>query len=362
MRRIAVVALLGMISISALAAEFQPVRFDWERAVSLYKQGQFREAIAEFQKVLDEFPDHSDSWKFTGLSYYQLKEYQQAIEPLEKALALKRKENRVDPDLFRALGQSYLALNKYDSALPYFETLTKTQSNVAVNFHLLGVAYANLNRPEEASEAFMKASKLDPADGDSWYYMGVQQFRTGRFEEAIASLRNGLTAEPKNAEMMGLLAESLLRQAANLADERKSNAMFEEAVRIATNLKNIKDDAAASELLGRGYLALKKYAQAEAALSKALEGTKQPAAALYFNLGFALAQTKSWPRAVEMFTQADKLNPGDVNTLYYLGYVHENQRRYPQALEAYTRAFEASGRSNADLKASIDRVTPLAKQ
>src|SRR5215210_7327504 len=127
MRRIAIVAWLGMISISALAAGF-----DWERAVSLYKQGQFREAIAEFQKVLIEYPDHADSWKFIGLSYYQLKEYQSAIEPLEKSLAQKRKENRVDPDLYRALGQCYLALNKFESALPHFETLVKIQSDVAV--------------------------------------------------------------------------------------------------------------------------------------------------------------------------------------------------------------------------------------
>ncbi|MDQ3010789.1 MAG: tetratricopeptide repeat protein, partial [Acidobacteriota bacterium] len=155
---------------------------------------------------------------------------------------------------------------------------------------------------------------------------------------------------------------SILRQAANQTDERKANAAFEEAVRVATNLKNVKDDAAATELLGRAYLAAKKYAQAEPLLSKALADAKPPTAALYFNLGFALAQTKSWGRAAEMFTNADKLNPADVNTLYYLGFVYENQRRYPQALEAYTRGYEASGRSNADIKASIDRVTALAKQ
>jgi tetratricopeptide (TPR) repeat protein len=357
MRKIVLIALLGLVSLRVLAAGF-----DWERAVSLYKQGQYREAIAEFQKVLAEYPDHPDSWKFIGLSYYHLKEYQSAIEPLDKALALKRKENRVDPDLYRALGQSYLALNKYEAALPHLETLAQSQPNVAVNYHLLGVAYANLNRPEEAAAAFSKASKLDPKDGDSWYYMGVQQFRAGKFDEAITSLRSGLQAEPKNAEMLGLLAESLLRQAAGQTDERKANAAFDEALRIATNLKGIRDDAAAEELLGRAYLALKKYPQADAALTKALEGTKQPTAALYFNLGFTLAQTKSWPRAAEMFVNADKLNPNDVNTLYYLGFVYENQRRYPQALDAYTRAYEASGRSNADLKASIDRVTPLAKQ
>ncbi|MGH9800107.1 MAG: tetratricopeptide repeat protein [Blastocatellia bacterium] len=357
MKRILVLALLGAISISAFAGVF-----DWERAVSLYKQGQFREAITEFQKVLAEYPEHPDSWKYVGLSFYQLKEFASAIEPLEKALELKRKDNRFDTDLLRALGQSHLAQNQFDRALPYFESLTKAQANVAVNFHLLGVAYSNLNRPDEAAEAFRKASKLDPKDADSFYFLAVQQFRTGKLTDAIASLRAGLVAEPQNAEMLGLLVESLLRYAGGETDERKASTLYDEATRVATTLKNVKDDAAAADLLGRAYLATKRYPQAEANLSKAVEGTKSPSAALYFNLGFALAQNKSWPRAAEMFANADKLNPGDSNTLYYLGFVYENQRRFAQSLDAYTRAYEASGRSNADIKASIDRVTPFAKQ
>src|SRR5262249_32070299 len=103
----AVSALLISISVAtssvAISGATPFIKFDWERAVSLYKQGQFREAIAEFRKVLDEAPDHPDSWKFIGLSYYQLKEYKSAIQPLEKALELKRKDNRNDPDLYRAL-------------------------------------------------------------------------------------------------------------------------------------------------------------------------------------------------------------------------------------------------------------------
>src|SRR5215470_11488329 len=146
-----------------------PFIFDWERAVSLYKQGQFREAIAEFRKVLEEAPDHPDSWKFMGLSYYQLKDYKSAIQPLEKALELKRKESRNDPDLYRALGSSYVQLNDYEKALPYFETLVRVQMNVAANFYLLGVTYSNLRRAAEASEAFQQAVKLDPKDAESWY-------------------------------------------------------------------------------------------------------------------------------------------------------------------------------------------------
>src|SRR5262245_61338287 len=203
----AVSALLISISVATFAAT-PFIKFDWEKAVSLYKQGQFRDAIAEFRKVIDEYPDHSDSWKFIGLSYYQLKEYKSAVQPLEKALELKRKESRNDPDLYRAIGQTQMLLKNYEKALPYFETLVRIQMNVAANFYMLGVTYANLNRAEEASEAFQKAVKLDPKDADSWYYLGVAHFRGGRLNDAIAALRSGVAADPKNLEMLGLLTES----------------------------------------------------------------------------------------------------------------------------------------------------------
>ena len=361
MKKILAVSAL-LISISVATSAAMPfIKFDWERAVSLYKQGQFREAIAEFRKVLEEAPDHPDSWKFIGLAYYQIKDYKSSIQPLEKALELKRGVNRNDPDLYRALGQSHMMLKNYEKALPYFQDLVRIQMNVAANFYLLGVTYSNINRAEEASEAFQKAVKLDPKDADSWYYLSVAHFRGGRLNDAIAALRSGVAADPKNAEMLGLLAESLLRQGANENDEKKANSYFEEAIRVSTELKNLREDAASLEMLGRAFLSAKKYTNAEMTLSRALEASKPPSAALYFNLGFAHAQNKSWARAAEMLARADKLNPGDFNTLYYLGYVYENLRRYQQALDAYTRAFETSGRSNADVKASIDRVTPLAK-
>ncbi|MBI1764279.1 MAG: tetratricopeptide repeat protein [Acidobacteria bacterium] len=340
------------------------LRFDWEKAVSLYKQGQFRAAITEFQSVLTEFPEHADSWKFIGLAYYQLKEYDPAVAPLEKALTLKRGEGKQDVDILQALGRIHVALQQYDRALPYFEALSKQQPNVAANFYMLGVIQANLNRPADSDAAFRAALKLDPKDGDTWYYLGVQQFRAGKFSDAASSLRNGLNATPKNTEMMGLLVESLLRLGANEPDERKAQTLLDEAIRVATNLKTArpdKEDAASLELLGRAFLAAKKYTNAEMTLERALAASKQPSASLFFAAGFAHAQNHAWVRAAEMLANADRLQPGDFNTLYYLGYVFENQRKFAQALDAYNRAFEASGRANADVKASIDRVAPLVR-
>ncbi len=356
-----VLALLLVYQLAAPAQAAPTVRFDWEKAVSLYKQGQFRAAITEFQSVLTEFPEHADSWKFVGLAYYQLKEYDPAIAPLEKALTIKRGEGKQDVDILQALGRIHVALQQYDRALPYFDSLSKQQPNVAANFYMLGVIQANLNRAADSDAAFRTALKLDPKDGDTWYYLGVQQFRAGKFSEAATSLRNGLNATPKNTEMMGLLVESLLRLGANETDERKSQTLLDEAIRVATTLKTAREDAAALELLGRAFLAAKKYTNAEMTLERALAASNQPSATLFFATGFAHAQSRAWVRAAEMLANADRIQPGDFNTLYYLGYVFENQRKFAQALDAYNRAFEASGRSNADVKASIDRVAPLVR-
>ncbi len=354
-------SVITLIISAVLAVTMLAADSDWEKAVSLYTQGQYRAAIAEFQKVVEEFPGHSDSWKYIGLAYYQLKEYDQAIAPLEKALEIKKAEGRTDPDTLAVLGRVQIAQKKYDKALGYLETATRQQPDQAANFYMLGVAYANLDRAADAATAFRAALKLDPKDGDSWYYLGILQFRAGKLDEASDALRSGIAIAPRNTEMMTLLVEALLRRSSSETNERKIITLNDEAIRVATILKTVRDDAVSTELLGRAYLAAKKYTNAEMTLSRALAMTKQPTAALYFNLGFAHAQNKSWARAAQMLEGADRLNPNDLNTLTYLGYVYENLRRYNDALTVYTRGYELSGRSNADLKANIDRIAPFAK-
>ncbi len=333
----------------------------WDRAVSLYKQTQYREAITEFKRVLDEVPNHTDSWKYIGLAHFQLKEYEQALAPLGKALDLRKAEGRDNTEVLLALGRCHLQLNHHDRALPYLETLTKQQPDSAVNYYLLGFAYANLKRTNDAVQALKTSLKLDPKDADTWYYLGVLQYRVGNVDGAVEALRGGAGAAPENLEMLKLLSETLVRRGLAEADPVKSNTFYDEAIKAAVKLKSLRDDAASTELLGRTYLAAKKYTSAELTLSRALTLTKDPSATLYFNLGFAHAQNKAWTRAADMLVQANRLNPADVNTLTYLGFVYENLRKYPQALSTYNQAYEASGRNNAEIKEAIERVTPMVR-
>ncbi len=361
MKKLIYVWLILVISLVAVPVSAQSDTASWERAVSLYTQNQYRESIVEFKKVLAEFPTHADSWKYAGLAHFQIKEYEPSIESLTKALELKTAEGQGDVDILPALSRSHLALNHFQLALPYLETLTQKQPDIANNHYLLGFAYANLNRLKEAATALKAAVRLDPKDSGAWYYLGVLSLKANQLDEAITSFRNGSTAAPDNLEILNLLAEALVRKGLKEADAAKANNIYDEAIKVATRLKSLKDDGDAAELLGRIYLAAKKYTSAELTLSRALTLTKEPPATLYFNLGFAHAQNKSWSRAAEMLLKADKLNPANIDTLNYLGFVYENLQKYSLAMDAYTKAFEASGRNNAEIKAAMERIAESLK-
>jgi len=354
------IALASAGAVSALAGPAAP--FDWEKAISLYKQGRYEEAIREFEQVLAESPDHADSLKYIGLAWFQLKEHGRALEPLRRTLELKEREGRVDAELYLALGQSLLSLKRFSEALPPLEKLARLQPGSATNLYLLGVVYANLDRLEESLAVMRRSLQLNPNDTDTIQYIASRQLQAGQVREALALVRQGLSIAPESPELLRLLAESSLRNGAGEGDEKLAAASFNEAIRAAQRLAGIRQDAATLELLGRSYLAARRYPLAEQTLGRAFEMTAQPTAGLCFNLGFALARNRSWNRALERLEQADRLAPDNLNTLYYLGYVNENLRRYQLALEAYTRAWGIGGNSDAELKASIDRVTALLRQ
>ena len=345
-----------------------PGQFDWERAVSLYKQGQYRAAIGEFQGVLTEHPTHADSWKFVGLAYLALDAPAQAIPALQRAFELKEQQERTDPSLRRALAEAHLAQQEYAAALPQLEWLTgirRTGTAAGLggertgDWYLLGVAYAGLERGEEATRALDKALALDPGNLAALQFLAGRSIREGRPAEAIPRLRTGLTTAPKQPELWGLLTEALLRQAAAEPGDKERRPWLDEAIRSATTLTSLREEAATLELLGRAYLAAGRYPQAENALTRSLTRAEQPGPSLYFQLGFVLVQLKSWKRAIEMLTRADQLAPRQVPTLSLLGFAYESDRQYALAIEAYRRAYVASGETDPELQRTLERLTPL---
>ena len=124
----------------------------------------------------------------------------------------------------------------------------------------LGSAQLGEGKLEQAFGSFEAAAKEDPTDGEAWFFMGVALNRLGRAEEGLSRLAR---------------AETLRLDHPDLAFEKGWSLLM--LRRWEESVEQLRRYEAASpgrgqtwEFLGRAYLALGKYEQADDAFNQAL--------------------------------------------------------------------------------------------
>jgi len=343
-RQILVTIALTLLSVSAAVSA--AYSFDWQRAVSLYQQGKYRDALAEFQAVVKEYPDFSDAYKFIGFCYVNLNEYEHAIEALKKTLELKQKEQKTDPETRGVLGQSYYFLKSYSEAVPHLSAAAEQQVK-------------DLNQPSLTPQ---QKAGLQAAAARNYYYLGASQFVLNKDDETIDALKKAIELYPKDSrspDFLGaleLLSQTYTRKATAAQDSQA----FAEAVKVGEQLQSLRDDARTALVLGNAYLGIRDFEKAATALKKAADANPDNGP-IWFNYGLALSRSKQWALAEVALEKAAQLVPNNVGLLNELGFVYESNQKYTEALNAYQRAYEASGRTNASILESINRVKPFAK-
>ena len=135
--------------------------------LALDYSGHKREALGEFEKVLQLDPANSLALLFLGTTYLDLGEAGKALIPLEKVVSA-QPEN---PDAQEALAETCLALKKF----------------------------------EHAAEAFQKLSQLDPGNPKGWYGLGLSY--DGLAQRSFDELANTASG---SAYWLDLVAESRL--------------------------------------------------------------------------------------------------------------------------------------------------------
>lgn len=317
-------ALLVFLSGSVLA--------DFTKGMSLFQQGRFREALVEFQGVVAEYPDYADGYKLIGLCYFQLKEYDKAIEPLKKTLELKQKEQKEDPAAERALGRAFYYQQDFKNALPLLKG---------------------------ASEKFAAAAKTDAEKkgvAADYYFLGISQYRADNPDEALKALQRSFELDPTDPSAVEFMCDLYLLKAQNT----KNEMYYLDAIRTGEELLKIRDDASTAQRLGTAYVGAKQYDKAIPHLKKAAEANPQNGA-IWYNYGLSLSRTQHWDDAAPALTKAGELLPASAAVFAELGFVYESTKKYHDALAAYEKAYAAAGSADENIKAAIERVKPFAK-
>lgn len=139
------------------------------------------EAIEHYAFAVDQEPDNAYYLGFLGVAYFQRGEPKEALDVLERSLAI----NADIPAVLNCLGAIYLARDDYKEARKHLERAVELKPGDATIRTNYATSLMELNEHEQALEHAQKALKQDPLNPHSHYIVGAILTESGRTDEAV---------------------------------------------------------------------------------------------------------------------------------------------------------------------------------
>ncbi|MEK6302619.1 MAG: tetratricopeptide repeat protein [Acidobacteriota bacterium] len=249
----------------------------------------------------------------SALGLIQAQQYEQAVEPLKRALAL-------EPNYFRA-------------------------------YNDLGVVYMKLNRLDLAADALRHAIKINDRMYLPRLNLGKVLNQQGKYRESaevLTRLQSNNAADLAR-RVNAPLVEALIgaKQWALAEEEIKKGLMLQSADAVDLKIK-----------LGMVMIRQGKSAAAVAILNEASEAEPDNALA-HFNLGTALFQSGSLDKAETALSRAYALKQSEMpGAQLLLGDLYFQRKEYPKAIEAFKAYLRdlPSAPNAAQVKEAIERL------
>jgi tetratricopeptide (TPR) repeat protein len=172
--------------------------------VAYFNAKQFDKAIVPLERVLSGAPHDADARRMLALSLMNTEAYARAAELLRND---PRRDS--DPSLQYAYGLALARSERTAEASLIFDRLLAEHGDRADLHVVLGQAHAQQGDFEGAIRSLERAISLDPKVAEAHRTLGNIYFRQGKFPEAIAELRAELKANPADLKAMHTLAAVL---------------------------------------------------------------------------------------------------------------------------------------------------------
>ncbi len=306
-------------------------------------QKQFDAAITPLQKVLADQPDFAYGHFQLAYVYTALKKPKEAQAEYERAAAL-------DPKMSAAyvnLGMLLLDNHEDAAAVAPLRRAVGLLPAESRPRYLLAVALDRSGDRAGAAEAFEGLLHLDPNDITALEYLGWMNLRSGKPAEAEVQFRRAVEVQPKGADGLRGLAESLEAQ-------KKPEAI--DAYRQYLEIKP--DDSAAH---ARFIRLLMDQGQNDAALAELdrTDAGKPTVESLKLRADIQIAQ-KKWPGAIATLHQALALAPNDAQLHGGLGRTFLQLRDFSNAEKELKAAIQLDAK-NVDYWKDLSTTYYLSK-
>jgi S1-C subfamily serine protease/Flp pilus assembly protein TadD len=177
----------------------------------------FQFGAENLQDAVQLEPTNEDAWFALALAYFELGQYEKAVDAAEQATKLKPDDEKV----WLWAGQiPYMLLGKYDKAVSAEQQAIALKPNNEVAWRSLGQAYYQLQKYEEEASAERQAISLKPDDNSAWASLGQALLGLEQDDAAATAERKALSLNLKNADAWTLLGAAydnlrLYNEAAN---------------------------------------------------------------------------------------------------------------------------------------------------
>jgi tetratricopeptide (TPR) repeat protein len=187
--------------------------------VILVRKGQLDEAIALFQKALQDHPDDPETRNNLAVALAKTHgDYANTLVQMgrdDEAMVEFRKALEFFPyfaSARRSLAVILLNKGQVDEAIAQFQTIREQYPDDPMASFDLGNAYFQKGQMDEAAASYQRALKIKPDDVSALNNLGMAFFAKGMVDEAAVHFRKALALQPDFALARTNLAKALLKK------------------------------------------------------------------------------------------------------------------------------------------------------
>ncbi len=167
-----------------------------ESGIELHNQGHYKEAIAMYKRALEIEPKSSLVNYEISFSYFELGEYEKAIEYSDKVL-----KNKAEHMIYAYItkGSSLDLLGKTKESIKLFEKAIKTQENHYLLYYNLALNYYKINELKKAEENVIKAIEANNSHSSSHLMLAHIHNEQGNTVQTLLASYFFLFLEPNSS-------------------------------------------------------------------------------------------------------------------------------------------------------------------
>ncbi len=296
-----------------------------------YNEKRFAEAVHFFTEALKVDPNNAKAEDNLGLSYQALGRNEEAITAYRAATARERSS-----DSYVHLGSLLVENNRPSEAVSYLLQAVQMDAGNPRAHRELGKAYLGLNKLESAQAELEKAAQLDPQSGPTHFLLAQVYRKRGLPDKARIETERytELTGGHSSPDDPLSEARSLVKL-----------ARFTDAEQVVRRYLELHKSSADGHYL-LGYILFKEQ-KAKESLAEYTEGAKYrtPSAHDLEVVAGDYVLLHDYGDADKWFTKSVEWNPGNFQTLYYLGRTKYNENRFDEAIQVFLQCLKLDPKS-----------------